>query len=328
MATAGTETTTSRKKKKAAKKTAPVKSTEVDTDDTASEASTAIITYDVRESAMQTDVGPRVINMLNSFQKEEEKLNQQYDKLQAKRYDVLGDLTMGLVQLAKLDDTIDLADVFSGDQKVINRLNDRCGVGLGWREIVTVKGKQTTVYADSVKKFFPIGKKAGGKEQKTSPEFRRKQTFQQNYMKQVKKAQRAAYEIIQAGIEAEKDDSGTLLLSGPVIEKHFGAESVLLNEKQTVQAGDTAIQLKAKPSFTEIGNMGSIRATGQSLTKRPDSRKEQAKQEPELDAETAVVAMCDNLIKATNRLHNGDGIGDKAREALERVQNVIEEVLK
>ena len=311
--------------KKAAKKTPAPKATEVE----ASEASTSteVVTYNVRASAMQTDIGPRVINMLQGFQKEEEKIAKQVDALKAKRYDVLADLTMGIVNLAKNDDSIDLSDVFSGDQKKINRLNDRCGVALGWREIVTVNGKQTTVYASSVSKYFPIGKKAGGKEDKESDAYKRKQTFSTNYMKQVKKAQMAAFGILETNTEMEKDDSGTLLLSGPVITDRFGSESVLLNEKQTVQEGETAIQLKAKPSYTEIANIGAEKA-GRTLTKRPDSRKEQAKEEPEVDAETAIVAMCDNLIKATNRLHNGDGIGDKAREALERVQNVIEEVLK
>lgn len=275
----------------------------------------------VKASALSTDVGPAVIAALSASVAREDKIKQEVHDLATKRYDMLAKLTNGIVKAAKNDDSIDLNAIFTpGAEK--RKLEQQVGLALGYLEVVEPpkgsKSKAKIGTAKSVAKYFP-----SGRDQKDSVEYRRKQTFRQNFTHQVTKCIQSAAAIISEKMNAEIDKSGTLKLTGPAVEKHFGAPSVLLNEKQTVQNGNTAIQLKEKPSFTAIGRIAAEKA-GKVLTVRKDSRSTVA--EPDT-AENAFVSLCDSLVKATNTLYNGSGLSEKQLAALRQVKSVVDTVL-
>ena len=63
-------------------------------------------------------------------------------------------------------------------------------------------------------------------------------------MTQLKKCAQAAHGLIEQKIDAKLDTkSGTLMISGAAVKKHFGHERVLLDERQTVGTGDAAVLL-------------------------------------------------------------------------------------
>lgn len=207
----------------------------------------------VKASAMSKDIGPLVIKGLSQAYDDETKGRELLAGSEAKKYNLLANLTQGIVKAAKADTSINLAIASGTDTKKQGYLNDQIGIALGFREVVTVgsgdKAKQRVQYAASVMQFFPMPN-----EDKSTTEYKRKTTMRSNFLHMVKKCQLAADGIIQNDISIKMDkESGTLLLEGPAIKKQFGAATVLLNEKQTVtDKKGVETKLTEKPSFTAL----------------------------------------------------------------------------
>lgn len=226
----------------------------------------------VKAAALSVDVGPNVLAGLDKSYKDEAKANELLAAVEGKRYDLLSQLTQGILKAATADDSIDLTVAFSGDNKKMNVLNNQLGLALGFREVYTTEAKDGTElkkidYAKAVSKYFPTAK-----DDKKAPETKRKETLRGNFLHMVKKCAQAASGIIASDTKVVMDkEAGTLKLSGPAIAKTFGADNVVLNEKQVIGEGEQQVKLTAKPSFTAVAKMGA-EAAGKVLTTRKDSR--------------------------------------------------------
>lgn len=217
---------------------------------------TAII--QLKKAALSVDVGPMVIASLDAVNKQEAAANQALEEVKGKRYDLLAKTTQAIVKAAKGDSSIDLGAVFSGDPKQMGALNDKLGLALGFREIITTeKDKngvawQKVVTAKAVSKYFPI---AG--EDKNTPEYKRKDTLRGNFLHMLKKCAQGAAAIIEKGINTKYDPKqATLVISGPAVVKQFGQDNIALDEKKTRGEGDGKVELNEKPSFTALAAMG------------------------------------------------------------------------
>lgn len=276
----------------------------------------------VKAGALSVEVGPRVIQGLSKSYEDESKAKQLLQAVEGKRFDLLADLTSAIVKAAKADTSINLAATFDGDAKAMNVLNDQLGLALGFREVQTVVsegGKETKkiAYAKTVSKFFPMPK-----DDKKAAETIKKATLRSNFLHMLKKTAQAAAAIVDKDITVKKDTAtGTLMLTGPAIQKQFGAESVLLNDKLTVGEGDNAKKLNAKPSFTAIAKMGA-EAHGKVLQTRTDSRV----QSGAVDPDTALQSICNTLVQAIGKLK--DKPIAKTVESLNSVKSAIDKVLK
>lgn len=224
----------------------------------------------VNKKAMSRDVGPAVIKAYHNLTGEETEAKNVLKGVEAKRYDILSQLTLAIVKAAENDDELDLTAYFSGDTKLVNKANDRIGIALGFRDAIMVgegdKQKQKIVYSESVRNYFPSKDDPADVKQA-------KKTFSSNFVHQIKKCAQASIAIIEKNITLKTDKkTGTLMVSGPAIKKEFGQDSVMLNEKQTVEGKKgEAVKLKVKPSFTALATMGA-RESGVELKKAATHR--------------------------------------------------------
>lgn len=276
----------------------------------------------IKAGALSTDVGPTVILGMSRSYEEEDKAKAILQQVESKRFDLLAITTQAIVKAAKADPSIDLSVTFDGEPKKMSVLNDQLGLALGFREVTKSKdgdGKEIEKigYAKAVLKYFP-----SPKDDKKAKETIRKATLRSNFLHMLKKCAQAAHAIVDQDITIKKDTaSGTLLLSGPTIQAKFGQDSVLLNDKITIGEGDDAKKLNEKPSFTAIAKMGAASA-GKVLTTRKDSRVDTGA----VDPETAVLSICDTVVKAIGKLKGP--AGPKVVEALKSVQSAIDKALK
>lgn len=285
-----------------------------------SDKSNAVIPV-IKAGALSVDVGPKVIaGMFDSYVKEEQ-ANKLIAEIETKRFDMLASLTSACIKAAKADPTINLAVTFEGDKKKMSLLNDQLGLALGFRVVTETddgKGnkKQSISYAPSVTKFLP-----GAKEDKNSEEYKRKNTVRSNFLHMLKKCAQAASGAVAAGVTVKTDTkSGTLQISGPAVQKQFGKETVLLNDKITVGEGDKATKLKEKPSFTALGRMGAA-AAGKTLEIRKDSRVAGNA----VDPDTALQSICATLVQAIGKLKEKPIA--KTVESLKAVQAAVTKAL-
>lgn len=277
---------------------------------------TALIT--VSSGAMSKDVGPVVIASLAQTYAQEQKAHDMLQGVQAKRYDLLANTTSAIVKAAINDENVDLSKAFDPDKKTAQALNEQLQIALGVKEYQDVKGKKRLVYTKEVSKFFPTAK-----DKKDDPKTQQKATLRSNFIHLLKKCSQAATAIVDNKIDHSIDkESGTLLLSGSTVQKVFGADEVLLNEKQTISFnGDGSkepVQLKERPSFQALANIAA-QDHGAVLKKRADGRTG-----PAVDSETAIVSLSATMVKAIGKMSKPT---DAQRKALESVRSAIEQVL-
>jgi hypothetical protein len=272
---------------------------------------------EVNSKAMSADVGPMIVASLADTYKVEQEAHDKLQQIERKRYDLLSNTTQAIVKAYMADDQIDPASAFSADKKTVQYLNDQIMIALGVKEYQDVKGKQKLVYAKSVAKYFPAAKDPKG-----DPKTQQKATLRSNFIHMLKKCQQAATAIVDNDIETELDkESGTLLISGPIVAKVFGAEEVLLNEKQTVAASNGAepTTLKERPSFQALANIAA-QDHGVVMKKRGDARVQTV-----TDPEVAIESLCHTLVQAVSKLKVPT---ERQRKALESAQSAIDKALE
>lgn len=316
---------------KATVKGAPAKAAAAKTDaktDAKTETSKEVAVIHLNSKALSPEVGAVIVKAFHEAYTLDADIVKMKAKSEQNKHSVLASMTGAIIKAVNADDSINLADVFSGDQKKMNFLNDQLMIAMGIREQVNVAkdGKEPKYkigYTKAVADVFP-----SAKDDKDSDEWKAKNNFRSNFAHQIKRASQAAYGAIEEGIEVKMDNkAGTLKLTGKAVQKHFGQESVLLNEKQTITVGtgDKAqkIKLAAKPSFTEIANIGAASA-GKALKSRQD-RSNNKTGTAAVDASDALSVIAGEFVKALN-LFKG-GANAKLKATLEKVQNGITVVL-
>lgn len=310
------------KQKAAAAKAAGATGTEA-VAKTAAAVSTSKAVATVNAKAMSASVGPMVIAALAQSFQDEAKAHDLMRGVASKRYDSMAQMTAAIVKAAENDKTIDLTAVFSGEARQVNFLNDQLRIAMGICEPKTFtdsKGMEQTriAYSKAVAKYFPMPTDAKG-----SDEAKRKATLRSNFVHSLKKCTQAAVAIIERDISMEIDkDSGTLLLSGPAIKKQFGADEVLLNEKQTVGEGDQSVKLIEKPSFTALAAAAGT-DHGAAVKRGTNTRgRKVGSNKPD----ALVAELAKQMISALGKLKAED-VTDKLRESLDSVASAIAKLI-
>lgn len=280
----------------------------------------------VDPKAMQVDIGPKVVALFDRSAQADATALDHIDRAKNLKYDAISTLTLAIINAAKADKGIDLSAAFSGDRKAMEKLNDQIGLAIGLKEIVTTvdgdKKVQRVVVAKSVAKYFP-----SAKDDKDSPEYKRKNTFRANFATQIKTCAQAAEGIIQTGVVVTMDNQAhTLKLSGPKVVEHFGQDNVLLNENAS-QKGDDA-KLKVKPSFAELRALGGEKHDAE-VKRGSNTRGTQisaAQPKTPTDPDTALSSLCYSLIQGLGK-YEGD-LSAKVKDSLAMVMNAISARLK
>jgi len=289
--------------------------------------STALVIPVLKPGAMSLDVGPIVLAAIGAYKRDERQIEELRKSVVTKEYEALARTTAGIVKAAKADNSIRLETVFSGDKAAKARLNNQIYLALGLKESVPVYSKKGE---DTGKVQFTWTKAAAAlvqPDKDDAPEVAtQKGTIRTNLATMLTKCEQAAIGIIDDNLTITPDKaSGTLMLTGPAMQKHFGAASVVLNEKQTVPVKDKKGEvigekkLNAKPSFTEIARRAA-EAHGKVHQARVDSRVGAT-----VDPNKHIADLCGMVLKALQKLTTP--LADSVKTALESLNNAIDEKL-
>src|SRR5258706_7982413 len=82
----------------------------------------------VKSTAISVGVGPTVLALLDTANRNEEKYKELRQDVQEKRYDAMASLTMGIVKAHKADSSIDLTPACSDKHPGMAKLNDHLGL--------------------------------------------------------------------------------------------------------------------------------------------------------------------------------------------------------
>jgi hypothetical protein len=274
----------------------------------------------LKTGALSKDLGPVVVASLAKSYQTEIEAKAALVQVEGKRYETLSQMVLGIVKAAKADTGINLAVAFADDKAAKQYLNDQACVALGIKEVVTVgkddKTVQRCTWAKGVASYFP----ARG-DDKDAEETKRKATFRSNFIHTLAKCLKTAAGIVESDTKAEMDKkAGTLRLTGPAVKKQFGQPSVLLNEKQNIEANGKDVKLTERPSFTAIAAKAA-EAHGKIVHRGTNTRGTVIESDPG----KSVQSICKSLVQAIGKLEKEP---DKAtQEALEGVQTAIEDYL-
>src|SRR6185295_5092592 len=96
----------------------------------------------IKKGAMSVDVGPAVIAGLAATMRAEQEASEVLKQVGAKRYDLMGQLTLGILKAAQHDNAIDLTVAFAKDAKQQGYLNDQLGIALGFKSVHVLNAGQ------------------------------------------------------------------------------------------------------------------------------------------------------------------------------------------
>jgi len=217
----------------------------------AEKAAGELVVQRLNANALSVDVGPGVLKTLFSAAQIIEEANSAILGAKTKQYATLSLTTEAIVKAAKADPAINLNDAFGDNKAKKKHLTEQLLIALGVKEVfITEGGKAAAVYTKAAKPYFPSGTDA-----KDGPEYKRKRTLLQNFSHLMTKCTEAAAGLMDFKADVSYDEKkGTLLISGPSVEKHFGTEKgskVALDEKQTEG-------MTKKPSFTELARVAQV----------------------------------------------------------------------
>lgn len=281
------------------------------------EESTGLVPV-IRKGALSLDVGPFVIAGFAKARVDEDEANKMLKDVDAKRYDLLSQLTQGILKAARADTSIDLAVAFSKDPKQQGYLNDQLGIALGFKEVQTLnpgtdKEAKRVAWSKSVAGYI-----LSTAEEKATDLGKRKATIRSNFLHALKKCCMAAQSLIDNKIDVKMDkEAGTLRLSGPAVKQIFGAPTVHLNEKQTV--GD--VKLTEKPSFTALAANAATKR-GNVVNRVSGTR---GRSKVLANPTSALEDIAKSFLSIVNTM--ADKLNDKQRAVLVRVNERLDEVL-
>lgn len=288
---------------------------------------TAMVLPTVKASAMSVDVGPVVLAAIGAYTRDERQIGELRKSVEQKQYEALARMTAGIVKAAKADASIRLEQVFVGDKAAKAKMNNQIYLALGLKHVVSVFNKKTGEATDKHRFTWTPEAAKLVEPNETDPKdiATQKGTIRTNLAHMLTKCTQAAVGIVDDNLTMNVDKaSGTLMLAGPSIKKHFGEASVLLNEKQTVPINDKKTgekigekQLNAKPSFTEIARRAA-EAHGKVQQTRVQSGIAHG---VTVDANKHIMDLCGMLLKAVNALKE---VTSPVKAALESLNNAID----
>lgn len=285
------------------------------------EESTGLVPV-IKRGALSVDVGPAVIMGFAKTKTDEDMANAMLKEVDAKRYDLLSQLTAGILKAAQNDKSIDLTVAFNKDAKAQGYLNDQLGIALGFKEVQTInpgtdKEQKRVAWSKAVAPYV-----LSTADEKNTDIGKRKGTVRSNFLHALKKCCQATQALIDNKINAKMDkDAGTLQLSGPAVKQIFGAPTVHLNEKQTVGTGDKAVKLTEKPSFTALAaNAAEKRGSSVNRTSGTRGRSKVLSNPTE-----ALRDIAKSFVSVVNTMK--DKMTDKQREIIQGVYDQLDAIL-
>ena len=276
----------------------------------------------IKKNAMSVDVGPNVIMGFAKAKNDEDTANAMLKDVDAKRYDLLSQLTAGILKAAQNDKSIDLTVAFAKDAKGQGVLNDQLGIALGFKEVQTInpgtdKEQQRVAWSKAVAPYV-----LSTAEEKNTDIGKRKGTVRSNFLHALKKCCQATQALIDNKINAKMDkEAGTLQLSGPAVKQIFGAPTVHLNEKQTVGIGDRAVKLTEKPSFTALA-ANAAEKRGQAVNRTSGTR---GRSKVLSNPTEALRDIAKSFVSVVNTMK--DKMTDKQREIIQGVYDQLDAIL-
>lgn len=295
----------------------------------------------VKRAACSLDLGPSLIAQWAGDEQRKAEITSELNLITGtRRWDLIAQLTAGIVKAARGDDSIDLSLAFTGDAKKQNQLNNLIGIALGFRTVVTSPPDKngisydTVVAHPAVKDFFPMP----GETEANTPNFKQKVNFSKNFTSQLKKCAGSAQAIIDQKIEASYDKKlGTMVISGPAVKKRFGQDTVVVNGSKTVGEGATKIELNEKPSFQALSVWGGETVGAAAVPSAPGTAGSRGtkpgtigggaaaaaeKATKTLKPDAAMIYLCDTLVKAIEK-YEGE-ITAEVMAAFDSVTNAID----
>lgn len=273
----------------------------------------------INPKAIQKDLGPQIARMFAGVEEAKSEVERLRKEIGDKNYAAIAKLTMGVYNVAKIDNNVALADHFSEDSKRKLVLNESLYLAMGFKEVIKVGGGNKVdrvVWSRNLADLLPQHGEAPD-----TPEYERKNTFRTNLSKQLNKAIGAALDLHKRHIVA-KEEGGTLLISGPEVQKQFGAPQVALNERinQGVAGSDgKASKLKEKPSFTALYN-NAAKSEGHAVRSGSNDRTNKVLTDPS----AAIVEVGTILLNALSRVAEPDKITKPAMETLEKIADALD----
>lgn len=287
----------------------------------------------VNAKAISKDVGPRFVRSLGKAEVDIVQGEQLKAAGQQAKATAMSELTLAIVKAAKADTSIAhnltaCVDTSDDAKKRMALLNDQLHIAVGNREVVTIKNKkgediQRTEWSAAVRDLFP----ASGESTEVGTPGAAKNTLRQNVAHAMKDAAKAALYIIDRDIKADiQKQTGQLKISGPAVKKMFGADNIVLDEKQKIiptdkngKAKGDPIELKEKASFAAL-RRGAEQEIGGNVPK-PRVQRTMATTTPD----KAIITIANSLVDALSA-YKGK-VTDEMKTALNAAYSAIDVVI-
>lgn len=270
----------------------------------------------ILKTAVSKDIGPKVVAGFAKTQQDEAAYKQLGAAIQTNNKANMAMLTAAIVKAAINDPkNFDLGISFSNDKGDKERLNDNICLAVGIKEIVQVgdgpKAPKTVQWAKSVGNFFPMPG-----EDRNAPEIRKKETFRSNFSHTMTTAVKAACTIVSEKMKVSQDaNTGVLMISGPAVQRQFGAKTVALDGRKVVGEGDEKVTLKDTPSYAAVVAMSQEKHTGTPTVRASGTRTST------VSGDNAIIQMAKQMAASVQKLET---ISDKVREALYAMVEAVE----
>ena len=223
----------------------------------AKDTSKAVVAFVDPKALAPKGEGEKVVKALCSSAAQIDELEQKLSTAKLNKGAALSAMTQLFIVAGKADKQINFAVVNSEDKKAKEKLFDRLRAVLGIIDVrINPDGTEVRTQSAWADEMFPrIGETA--KNTKEGDTFVGRETNRANFSARIREAAKGAFGVLSNGITSEIDKaSGKLAISGKAVREHFNQDRVLLDERQNFEADGKTVNLKAKPSITELGRMG------------------------------------------------------------------------
>lgn len=287
----------------------------------AKDTSKAIVSFIDPKALAPKGEGEKIAKQLCASAAQIEELESKLGIARASKGAALSNMTNLFIAAGKADKGINFAIALGEDKKAKEKLFDKLRAVMGIIEVrINPDGTEVKTQAPWANELFPkIGETL--KNAKGDPTIQARETNRSNFVARMREAAKAAHGAISKGITAEIDKTtGRLAISGKAVREHFNQDKVILDEKQSFTTADgTEVNLKAKPSITELGRMGGavVRPRGGGATP------------PEVNVSNpdAVIERLGKWQETIAKLGQTK-LDDKIRTALEELATAIEDALE
>lgn len=202
--------------------------------------------------------GEEIAKVMLSSEAELSELESKVNIVRTKKNNALSEMTQLFYVAAQADKSINLAILNKQDatnkekEPTFKKLRAVLGI---INVTINADGTETVTQPEWANELFPkVGETLKNSNDLT---IQARETNRANFTARIRDAGKAAYGAISNGITAEIDKAtGKLAISGKAVREHFEHDRVILDERQNFEIDGKKVNLKVKPSITELGRMG------------------------------------------------------------------------